>query len=51
MLTGSEAYNAITEKLRSYGLNSTQLQEVCRMLNAFWDAVDSEVRVNELPTD
>jgi hypothetical protein len=51
MQTASEAYNAITERLRTYGLSNEQVVDVGRMLNAFWDAVDAEVHVNELPTD
>ena len=51
MQTGSEAYNTITEKLRTYGLNYDQLQDICRLLNAFWDAIDAEVHVNDLPTE
>jgi len=50
MQTASEAFNAITERLRTYGISNAQVADISRMLNDFWDAVDAEVHVNDLPT-
>ena len=49
MQTADEAFNAITEKLRTFQLSNEQLEEMCHMLNKLWDAVDAEVRIDELP--
>lgn len=50
MKSAEECFNDITGHLRNKcGLDDSKIKVVAAMLNAFWDAADSEARKNALP--
>lgn len=48
MKTAKEYFNEITSYLRDNGFDEQKVAHVSNLLNAFWDAADSEARANEL---